>query len=379
MQKNININDKNNEDLKDILEGKKTYFFSQDNLENYYNIYFFLDDYLNCLAKKNALNNIVIYGDLKYTYKIGFEHVIFLLKSYPFNILRLIYQRQYYKDCLRQFFIPYLRRAFNNINLYIYNNQRFFEVNKVIEQIYRIIFLKRLNFYGQIKQLYFLENEFIQNDIKEDNQISNNKNIVIKKDNINNNENSKKENDIKFKNEKMDLLIEILKLIYKKIVFTKLYFCCMNKETINKKNDNDILDKSNISSQGYNTNIYKSFSEKSFLTSFSNSEGSERLHKVRELFEMKRKGHLEDKNNNLSELSDYSIPSIESLDDVKYKKRNNSYINSNKKINNNLEDEKQEEKKLENLIKINEEKKQNEIKENLGKKIEINKNIIKEK
>ena len=39
------------------------------------------------------------------------------------------------------------------INIYTFYKVRFFEVNKVIEQIYTIIFLKRLNFYGQIKSM----------------------------------------------------------------------------------------------------------------------------------------------------------------------------------------------------------------------------------
>ena len=233
-----------------------------------------------------------------------------------------------------------------------------------------------------MKQLYKFENEFIQNEIKEEKQISNNKNIVINTDNINNNENNNKENKkekvIKIDNEKMDLLMRILELIYKKIVFTKLYTYCLNLESINKKNENDNLDKSNISSQRYNTYIYESFSEKSSLTAYPNSEGSARLHKVCELLEMQRKPQLEDENNNLSEIANDSIPSIRSLDDDKYKKRNN-YSDSNNKINNNNNyiDKKQEEKKLkENLIKINEDiNKQKEIKEekeNLEKKSEPN-------
>ena len=56
----------------------------------------------------------------------------------------------------------------------------------------------------------------------------------------------------------------------------------------NKKNENDNSDKSNNSSQRYNTYLYESFSEKSSLTAYPNSEGSARLHKVCELLEMKK-------------------------------------------------------------------------------------------
>ena len=184
--KNMN-NNNNNEDIKGILSNKKAYFFSQEDLENYYKIFISLEDYLNSLTKKNALNDIISYGDLRYTYKIGFEHIILLLKSYPFNLLRLIYQRQYYKDVLRQFFIPYLRRAFNNISLYTYYKLKFSEVNKVLEQIYRIVFLKRLNFYGQIMQLLKKESESQNNnENKGNNNINNDTKRSSTNKNINN-------------------------------------------------------------------------------------------------------------------------------------------------------------------------------------------------
>ena len=394
-QQNKDINTKNNEDIKDIIESKKAYFFSQEDLENYYKIFISLDDYLNSLTKKNALNDIISYGDLRYTYRIGFEHIIFLLKSYPFNLLRLIYQRQYYKDVLRQFFIPYLRRAFNNINIYTYNKQKFLDVNKVIEQIYRIVFLKRLIFYGQIKELSKNEENIIKesDNIKnEEKQLPTNKNIVINIDNINNNEKNNKESEkekaLMINKEKIVLFIKVIELCYKKLVFSKLYNYCMNSENIIKKNENDILDKSNISSQRYNTYIYESFSEKSSLTAYPNSEVSARLHKVCELLEMQRKPQLEDENNNLSELANDSIQSIKSLDDEKFKKRNNIEKKNNKLINNLIDIKKEEKNIKENLIKIDENKdKKKEIKENLednkpkisNNSIDSNEKIVKEK
>ena len=76
------------------------------------------------------------------------------------------YQKKYYKGILRQFFIPYIRRAFNKINLYVFYLFKFSEINKTIERIYRNIFLKRLNFYTQVKEIIKKEfnekiNEFI--------------------------------------------------------------------------------------------------------------------------------------------------------------------------------------------------------------------------
>ena len=99
------------------------------------------------------MNDIISYGDIRYSLKIGFESIIFLLKSYPFNLLRLIYQRQYYKDVIRQFFVPFLRRAFDYINIYTYNKHRFSVANRAIEQIYRNVFLKRIILYGKIKHI----------------------------------------------------------------------------------------------------------------------------------------------------------------------------------------------------------------------------------
>ena len=163
------------------------------------------------MSKKNALNDIISYGDLRYTYKIGFEHIIFFLKSYPFNLLRLIYQRQYYKDVLRQFFIPYIRRAFNNINLFTYFKQKFSEVNKVIEQIYRIVFLKRLHFYGQIKLLYKNEIKNNKNNIIYASKINDDKDIIEKKEKENKNKIMNKEKIISF--------ITIVNLFFKKYIF----------------------------------------------------------------------------------------------------------------------------------------------------------------
>ena len=361
-----NNNEKNNEDIKEMLDNKKAYFFSQDDLENYYKIFISLDDYLKSLTKKNALNDIISYGDLRYTYKIGFEHIIFLLKSYPFNLLRLIYQRQYYKDVLRQFFIPFLRRAFNNINIYTYNKQKFLEVNRAIEQIYRIVFLKRLIFYGKIKQLYIIEKNILNEMNKNNNdekQLIQNKNILINTENINNHKNNEKEKLLFCNKEKIDVFVKILQLIFKRIIISKLYYhyiCLLN---IDKKNENQASEKSNISSQRYNTYIYESFSEKSSLTAYPNSEGSARLHKVCELLEMQRKPQLEEENNNLSELANDSIQSIKSSDFGKNKKMNDNEKQINFK--NDLIDKKEENNLKNNLTKKEEDTgffHQNEIK-----------------
>ena len=66
-------------------------------------------------------------------------------------------------------------------------------------------------------------------------------------------------------------------------------------------------------------NNIKSFSEKSSLTAYPNTEGSARLHKVYELLEMQRKPKNEE--NNLSEFTDNnSARSIKSVEEKKGKK-----------------------------------------------------------
>ena len=259
-------NELNNEDIKEIINKKKSYYFSQEDLENYYQIFVSLEDYIISLIKKNALNDIINYGDTRLGFKIGIEHLIQVIKSYPYNILRNAYQKQYYKDILRQMFMPYIRRAFNNIYLYVYHLTKFSEVNNALEQIYKIIFIKRLIFYGQGKDL-----------IKEERQ---NK-----------------------MNEFLNLLINKLDTTYKKIYFKELY------ENIKEREEKKEIEISNNDSspKKYNTYLYESFSEKSSLTAYPNTEGSARLHKVYELLEMQGKEKAEeniDSNTNRSAKSE---------------------------------------------------------------------------
>ena len=282
--------DKENQE---IIPTKKTYEFSQLVLENYYKIFISLEDYLNSLTKKNAVNNIITFGESRFSYKIGLENLIILIKSFPFNILRMIYQRQCYKEVLRQFFIPFIRRAFNNINLYSFYLFKFSEINKAIEKIYQIIFLKRLNFYAQVKE-------------------------IIKKT----------------FNEKVNVFIKKINLSLKKFFFKQLIqgFKCNNIiELSDKKN---------------NTYLYKSFSEKSSLNIYSNIEDSASLNKVYDLLEMKRKPKNKEENNLLELGNNYSLRSIKSVEEkkgknllVKMKEEKNFNLNNNirlEELKNNL-------------------------------------------
>ena len=50
--------------------------------------------------------------------------------------------------------MPFITRAFNTLKMYVYNHQRFFSANKILEQIYYITFLKRLFIYVGEKGKY---------------------------------------------------------------------------------------------------------------------------------------------------------------------------------------------------------------------------------
>ena len=251
-----------------MIENNKEYYFSQEDLENYYKIFVSLEDYLNSLSKKNALNDIINYGNLRFIYKTGFERIVFFIKSYPYNLLRLIYQRQYNKEILRQLFMPYLRRAFSNINIYGYYNQKFSEINSVFEQIYKIIFLKRLSFYGQVRQMLINQSLIENSNNKIDENVStNNNSMSINKETNNKTEKDKDSSNI-INKEKLLIFIKILNLFFKKYIFIRLfeyYVSLVNQINQNQnqnesQNENAIANESNYSSQKYNTFIYESFS-----------------------------------------------------------------------------------------------------------------------
>ena len=176
------------------------------------------------------------------------------------------YQKKYYKGILRQFFIPYIRRAFNKINLYAFYLFKFSEINKTIERIYRNIFLKRLNFYTQVKEI--IKKEF---------------------------------------NEKINEFIIKINTFFKKLFFKQLILGFKNN------NINEFSDKKN------NEYLYKSLPGKSNLIANPNIEGRSGLHKVCELLEIQRKPKNEE--NNLLEIQENN--NIRAIKSEKEKKRKN--------------------------------------------------------
>ena len=98
---------------------------------------------------------------------------------------------------------------------------------------------------------------------------------------------------------------------FKKAFYKQLILALKNiNENLN------LISENNSSSKKCNTYLYESFSEKSSLTAYPNTEGSARLHKVYELLEMQRKPKNEE--NNLSEIPDNnSMRSIKSVEEKK--------------------------------------------------------------
>ena len=103
---NDNINENENEEMEiksdslrvdenehNIEHTEKNYNFSEEELENYYEIFTSIFTYLKLIIQRNVLNDIISYGELKFRYKIGFEQLILLFKHKPFNNLRLLQQK----------------------------------------------------------------------------------------------------------------------------------------------------------------------------------------------------------------------------------------------------------------------------------------------
>ena len=175
---------------------KMEYNFDEEKLENYKEILTSLFEYLKLITQRNALNDIITYGDMKYKYRVGFEQLIILIKSIPFNIIRAIQQRQYYNFVFRQLFIPYIARAFHKLQLYSFYYKLFIKESQIIKFIFKKLIFKKLKNYKKNK-----ENENKNtNDNLELNKKSINSNMTIKsledlpelKDSINQKNNNKK-------------------------------------------------------------------------------------------------------------------------------------------------------------------------------------------
>ena len=136
---------KNKEMQKDInKENKDKYHLSQEKLDNYKEILVSLFEYIKLITQRNALNDIITYGDMKYKYKIGFSQLIIVIKSLPFNIIRAIQQTQYYHFAFRQLFLPYISRAYHTIKLYSSYKIFFSKIDEILKYIFKKIIFRKI-------------------------------------------------------------------------------------------------------------------------------------------------------------------------------------------------------------------------------------------
>ena len=122
----------------------KKYVFTKEELDNYKEIFSSLFDYLKLITQRNALNDIISYGDMKYKYKIGFEIIVTLIKLAPFNIIRAIQQTQYYHFAFRQLFIPYITKSFRKLKSFCFYDKLFKKGEKSIKNIYLKLIIKKI-------------------------------------------------------------------------------------------------------------------------------------------------------------------------------------------------------------------------------------------
>ena len=159
-----------NKSSKDEFNGKltkKDYKFTVEQLNKYEEILNYLSTYIKLLIQKNSFNIIIYYTNIKNRYISGLNQIVFFIKKKPFNYLRIIQQREYYQVILRQFYLPYLTRAFNKIKSFVLSHQKFSEAENLLKQIYFMNFLKRMLFYIQIKESE-IENDFNNNMVIEE-------------------------------------------------------------------------------------------------------------------------------------------------------------------------------------------------------------------
>ena len=369
-----------------IINKNKTYSFTEEQLNKYLEIFNYLFLYLKLFIQKNIFNIIILYANMKNKYIMAFNQIIYFIKKRPFNYLRIIQQREYYQVILRQFYVPYLNRAFYAIKSYSTSIQKFSEADNIIKQIYFLNFLKKMLFYIELKESYInkrfeddkiieekdeisyessskLENKnYVVNHEEEeeieiqsktndnyDDKTSNNKNdnsgnnnqesnsinsdvninqkqnqndeskvnennASIKNNNQNineesfNKENSESYDEIKVITNTFNTIIYYISRspkIYIFDLFKKYYLESKNKKNINEiKNEEKNIDDLNNSEKNlknreikeenkldsskneysndnkYNTYLYESLTEKSSISAFPNSEGSDRLHRV---------------------------------------------------------------------------------------------------
>ena len=112
--------DNNNIDDKDNSIKTSDYQFDDEALEAYFEIFNGLNEFLKSIIRRNCLNDIFEYFEIRNRYKFGFEQLIVLFKYKYFNAIRYYEHYLIYYYNLRKIVLPYIKEAFENIVYYDY-------------------------------------------------------------------------------------------------------------------------------------------------------------------------------------------------------------------------------------------------------------------
>ena len=202
--------DKNNDEISENEMNKTSdYQFDEDELEAYNEIFEGIGKFLKLINGRNVLNDLIAYDENINRYSFGFQQLIIICKSNPFNKIRFYQHFIIYSAAFRQICLPFISKAFDKLRLYSYNQQRFSIFDQLVGQVYRIIFFRKLINYINAKEKYEMlkyeedeEEEKDNNKDKDKDKIKNNQiekdNNLIKKNIIPNDK--KKEMEIKLNN-----------------------------------------------------------------------------------------------------------------------------------------------------------------------------------
>ena len=333
------------ENENNILNHTSDYQFEPDDLETYNEIFEGFAKFLKLVNGKNILNQLINYYENTYKkYAIGFQSLIILCKSSPFNALRFYEHFLFYSAAFRQMFLPYIRNAFNKLRLYCFNQQRFSVMDIILEQIYKIIFFQKLANYINAKEEYekikYRQEQEYKNYLNNDLIDEEEEDLYIKEKNKKKEEKGKniptKEMEIKLKN-----LINTFENPIRAYVLNKLFEEAYSELNDNRNFDNEYergiirnnseYSENSLSSKKNHTYVYESFDEKNSILLYPNSEDSDRLHRVYKLIEMQNEGL--DNSNNISREIDLDIFRKNNFSDEK--KKNNDEEESNE-LNNEL-------------------------------------------
>ena len=344
----------------------KTYSFTEEQLNKYAEVFNYLFVYLKLFIQKKIFNLIILYANMKYKYISGFNQIIFLVKKKPFNFLRIIQQREYYQVILRQFYIPYLYRAFNAIKSYAMTAQKISDADGIIKQMYFLIFLKKMLFYIELKQNY-VNNKFEEDKIieEEKDEISFDSSSKFENKNFNNHEEEYENNNHSKTNDNYDDDItnnkndknennnqDIISINSEDNTNGKKNNVSKGEENSDSVKNNSIKNIQNIIEDSFNKEISESYDEikvitNTFNTIMNNISRSPKIY----VFDLFKKYYLKSKNRNSNfNNEDNNEKKISNLNKSEKDINDKREIKEEHKLNSNSKNENSTDKKYNSYI-----------------------------